>query len=122
MAEDINKANVATESTEPKAAKSKQSKKGKRIVNAGAVHIQASFNNTIISVTDKTGGVLTASSAGANGFRPPAANFPPERRFFKKFDHIGEAALRGRESNDMISSEKITGDFASFTIDQFGIK
>ena len=44
-------------------------KKGKRIVNSGAVHIQATFNNTIISVTDKTGGVLTASSAGANGFR-----------------------------------------------------
>ncbi len=56
-------------STEPKASKSKQAKKGKRIVNAGAVHIQATFNNTIVSVTDKTGGVLSASSAGANGFR-----------------------------------------------------
>ena len=56
-------------STEPKAPKSKQAKKGKRIVNAGAVHIQATFNNTIVSVTDKTGGVLSASSAGANGFR-----------------------------------------------------
>ena len=55
-------------STEPKAPKSKQAKKGKRIVNAGAVHIQATFNNTIVSVTDKTGGVLSASSAGANGF------------------------------------------------------
>ena len=54
----------ATEAT-PKA----RAKKGKRIVNAGAVHIQATFNNTIISVTDKSGGVLTASSAGANGFR-----------------------------------------------------
>ena len=56
-------------STEPKAPRSKQAKKGKRIVNAGAVHIQATFNNTIVSVTDKTGGVLSASSAGANGFR-----------------------------------------------------
>ncbi|MBR2753773.1 30S ribosomal protein S11 [Candidatus Saccharibacteria bacterium] len=56
-------------STESKAPKSKQAKKGKRIVNAGAVHIQATFNNTIVSVTDKTGGVLSASSAGANGFR-----------------------------------------------------
>ena len=51
----------------PKA--SKAAKKGKRIVNAGAVHIQATFNNTIISVTDKKGEVLSASSAGANGFR-----------------------------------------------------
>ena len=51
----------------PKATKA--AKKGKRIVNAGAVHIQATFNNTIISVTDKKGDVLSASSAGANGFR-----------------------------------------------------
>jgi len=50
-------------------AKAAKGKKGKRIVNAGAVHIQATFNNTIISVTDKTGAVLSASSAGANGFR-----------------------------------------------------
>ena len=51
----------------PKATKA--AKKGKRIVNAGAVHIQATFNNTIVSVTDKKGEVLSASSAGANGFR-----------------------------------------------------
>ena len=51
----------------PKATKA--AKKGKRIVNAGAVHIQATFNNTIVSVTDKKGEVLAASSAGANGFR-----------------------------------------------------
>ena len=47
----------------------KRGKKGKRIVQAGEVHIQATFNNTIVSVSDKTGGVLAASSAGANGFR-----------------------------------------------------
>ena len=57
---------IADTSATPKAT---AAKKGKRIVNAGAVHIQATFNNTIISVTDKTGGVLAASSAGANGFR-----------------------------------------------------
>ena len=62
---------VATETVEtteaPKATK--KSKKAKRIVNAGAVHIQATFNNTIVTVSDKNGGVLSASSAGANGFR-----------------------------------------------------
>ena len=47
----------------------KKANKIKRIVNAGAVHIQSTFNNTIVSVTDKNGGVLAASSAGANGFR-----------------------------------------------------
>jgi len=44
-------------------------KKGKKIVPAGEVHIKATFNNTIISVSDKTGGILAQSSAGANGFR-----------------------------------------------------
>ena len=68
--EDNNKITEAVASAEETAVTSKaKSKKTKRIVNAGAVHIQATFNNTIISVTDKSGGVLSASSAGANGFR-----------------------------------------------------
>ncbi len=57
---------VEEENTVKKVVKGK---KGKKIVNSGAVHIQATFNNTIISVTDKTGAVLSSSSAGANGFR-----------------------------------------------------
>lgn len=44
-------------------------KKAKRTVSAGQVHVLATFNNTIVTVTDTTGGVLTASSAGACGFR-----------------------------------------------------
>lgn len=68
MAEEEVKTNAAS-TVEASAPKSKQAKKGKRIVNSGAVHIQATFNNTIVSVTDKNGGVLAASSAGANGFR-----------------------------------------------------
>ena len=67
MAEEEIKAN-ATPTTEATTAP-KSKKKVKRIVNAGEVHIQATFNNTIISVTDKNGGVLASSSAGANGFR-----------------------------------------------------
>lgn len=44
-------------------------KKAKRSVPQGQMHIQATFNNTIITFTDKNGGALTASSAGACGFR-----------------------------------------------------
>lgn len=44
-------------------------KKAKRSVPFGQVHIQASFNNTIITFTDSKGGALAASSAGACGFR-----------------------------------------------------
>jgi len=47
----------------------KKPKRGKRIVPSGEAHIQATFNNTIVSITDKKGEVLAASSAGANGFR-----------------------------------------------------
>jgi small subunit ribosomal protein S11 len=44
-------------------------KKQRRSVPAGQLHIQATFNNTIVSFTDKKGNVLTTSSAGASGFR-----------------------------------------------------
>jgi small subunit ribosomal protein S11 len=47
----------------------KSKKKQRRSVPAGEMHIQATFNNTIITVTDKKGNVLTACSAGACGFR-----------------------------------------------------
>ena len=68
MAEEEIKNTTVAETPEV-STKAKKNKKVKRIVNAGAVHIQSTFNNTIISVTDKNGGVLSASSAGANGFR-----------------------------------------------------
>lgn len=44
-------------------------KKTKRSVPAGQVHILASFNNTIVTFSDANGGALSASSAGACGFR-----------------------------------------------------
>jgi small subunit ribosomal protein S11 len=44
-------------------------KKAKRSIPAGQVHILATFNNTIISVTDENGNLLSAASAGACGFR-----------------------------------------------------
>lgn len=50
-------------------AKSSTKKKQRRSVPAGQLHIQATFNNTIITFTDKKGNVLSAASAGACGFR-----------------------------------------------------
>jgi len=52
----------------PKAAAPKK-KKAKRSVPSGQVHILATFNNTVVTFTDNAGNVLTASSAGACGFR-----------------------------------------------------
>ena len=47
----------------------KKTKTKKRVVSHGQLHVYSTFNNTIITVTDATGGALAASSAGANGFR-----------------------------------------------------
>ncbi len=44
-------------------------KKQKRSVPTGQLHIQATFNNTIVSFSDKKGNVIAQSSAGATGFR-----------------------------------------------------
>jgi small subunit ribosomal protein S11 len=44
-------------------------KREKRNVPVGVVHVQASFNNTIITFTDQTGNVIAWSSSGSLGFR-----------------------------------------------------
>ena len=44
-------------------------KKEKKMVPVGVVHVQASFNNTIITITDPMGNVLSWSSSGSLGFR-----------------------------------------------------
>ena len=44
-------------------------KKEKRHVPMGTVHVQASFNNTIVTITDPVGNVLSWSSSGSLGFR-----------------------------------------------------
>ena len=44
-------------------------KKEKKMVPVGVIHVQASFNNTIITITDPMGNVLSWSSSGSLGFR-----------------------------------------------------
>jgi small subunit ribosomal protein S11 len=43
--------------------------KGSKNVHTGVAHVQASFNNTIVSITDQNGAVIGWSSAGKTGFR-----------------------------------------------------
>ena len=59
----------ATSSEAPATTAAPKRRKSKRTVATGQVHILATFNNTIISFTDPKGGLLTASSSGACGFR-----------------------------------------------------
>ena len=52
-------------------------KKGTRKkVSEGIAHIHASFNNTLINVTDKQGNTLAWSSAGGQGFRGSRKSTP----------------------------------------------
>lgn len=60
---------AAVEAAKTAAPATAKRKRSKRVVPVGQVHIKATFNNTIITVTDPTGGVLTYASAGACGFR-----------------------------------------------------
>ncbi len=51
-------------------------KKGKKNVPNGIVYIAATFNNTIVSVADANGNVISWSSAGTKGFRGSRKNTP----------------------------------------------
>ena len=68
-------------------------KKEKKNVPVGLVHIQATFNNTIVTVTDTTGNVVAWSSAGSLGFRgsrkgtPFAASVAAETAARKAMEH-----------------------------------
>lgn len=51
------------------ASRSKTKKRAKRTVSEGCVHIHATFNNTIVTFTDRQGNPLCWSSAGACGYK-----------------------------------------------------
>ncbi len=51
------------------AQKKRSGKKIKKNVTSGAAHIQTTFNNTIVTITDPNGAVIAWSSAGSLGFK-----------------------------------------------------
>ena len=68
-----------------KAKQQKVRKKIKRVVSDGIVHVHASFNNTIVTFTDRQGNALCWATSGGSGFRgsrkstPYAAQLATER-------------------------------------------
>jgi small subunit ribosomal protein S11 len=46
------------------------------VVSEGIAHVHATFNNTIVSVTDKTGGLISWASAGERGFKGSRKSTP----------------------------------------------
>lgn len=62
--------------SEAEAPKVKGRKKKKRQVTHGRAYIQATYNNTIVTLTDTQGDVIGWSSAGACGFKGPKKSTP----------------------------------------------
>lgn len=51
-------------------------KRERKNISAGVVHVNASFNNTIVTVTDMQGNTVSWSSAGAHGFKGSRKSTP----------------------------------------------
>jgi small subunit ribosomal protein S11 len=70
-----------------------QTRRVKKNVSTGLVHIQATFNNTIVTITDQNGNTVSWSSAGVKGFKgsrkstPFAAQLVAEDAARKAMDH-----------------------------------
>ena len=58
------------------APRKKTGKRVKKNVPAGIAHIRATFNNTIVTITDPTGAVISWSSAGVKGFKGSRKSTP----------------------------------------------
>jgi small subunit ribosomal protein S11 len=65
-----------TAAAAPGKGKVKLRKKEKKNVSVGQAHIKSTFNNTIISITDPTGAVISWSSAGQVGFKGSRKSTP----------------------------------------------
>ncbi|WP_306233044.1 30S ribosomal protein S11 [Agrococcus beijingensis] len=95
----------------PKSAVRKPRKKDKKNIAVGQAHIKSTFNNTIVSITDITGAVITQASGGAVGMKgsrkstPYAAQLAAESAArqaqdhgMKKVDVFVKGAGSGRET------------------------
>ena len=57
-------------------SKVKQKKKVRKNISAGIAHIQSTFNNTVVTITDINGNAVAWSSAGARGFKGSRKSTP----------------------------------------------
>jgi small subunit ribosomal protein S11 len=73
----------------------KSTRKTKRLLSAGQVHILATFNNTIVTITDTQGNAVTAASAGASGFKGSRKSTPYAARV------AAELAMKNAQSLGM---------------------
>ncbi len=79
-------------------------KKVKKNVPVGVAHIHATFNNTIVTITDPAGNVVASSSSGANGFKGSRKSTP-----FAAQVAGDTAARKAKEAGVRTVSVKIKG-------------
>ena len=82
----------ATAAAVPGTAEKRVKRKGKKNILNGVVHIQSTFNNTIITICDVSGNVISWSSAGARGFKGSRKSTP-----FAAQVAAGDAAAKAME-------------------------
>ena len=75
-------------------------KKEKKIVEQGRVYIKATFNNTIVTITDTQGNVIAWSSTGAHGFKGSRKSTPFAARVAAD-DALKKAVDSGMKSIDV---------------------
>lgn len=76
-------------------------KKAKRTLSSGQVHIFASFNNTIVTVTDTSGNTIAWGSAGSAGFKGSRKSTPFAARL------AAEQAVKAAQQMGMQEAELI---------------
>ena len=64
---------MATKATTKRAGRKRKERKN---IESGAAHIRSSFNNTIVTITDKAGNTISWASAGGLGFRGSRKSTP----------------------------------------------
>lgn len=94
MAEADDKPKSEGPATDAKASeRAQRRKRGRKNIAEGVVHIHSTFNNTIVTITDYQGNVISWSSAGAMGFKgsrkgtPFAAQQAADSAAKKAMDH-----------------------------------
>jgi small subunit ribosomal protein S11 len=89
---------MATKATAKKAATSRKKRERKNI-DRGSVHIQSTFNNTIVTITDVQGNSVSWASAGGLGFRGSRKSTPYAAQM------AAETAAKGAMEHGMKSVE-----------------
>ena len=77
--EEPEKAAEKEESKAPVAPRKGGRKRERKEVRVGIAHVQATFNNTIVTLTDKMGNVVSWASAGSVGFKGSRKSTPRRR-------------------------------------------